>query len=450
MSTVTINYQFKTFKVKVTPSTNLNDVLRQSLSHFKVDQNAIQRWSLLYKGKEISMDLPWRLLNLPAGCKMDLIPSQNDANAPKPKDSNTIKSKSGSLNDHASSSSSVDNGLIKIRFQVSGGRNVIQQVNPMDSIIDTLKMIGKTNKWDELCSNDTLQRLKFRVMSSVYDYSRFNSKSFDDLGIRKSVSINIEIPSHTIYASKSNGAETISTGSNTSDIEIESLNETKHELHRPVVYLPSADKISIEEDTNDDDNIYELSIEHAKIYQNMLSKQTGNLGGPLLTKRLREEKMKQMNAVNRQNVKECLVRIKFPDRTYLEIAFKPDETMRNVYQEISKNLLDDQLKFNLYQTHPHVLLLCDNQLLVDDLNFRSKNVIILEFEDSTKKGPFLKDTILADAKFITETIEGSSHLDSKDSNQNSTTPTNNDASSQTIRPKKSLNGMPKWLRLSKK
>lgn len=455
MSTVTVNYQLKAYKVKVTPSTNLNDILKQSLNHFKLDQDSNQngsvcRWIFLYKGEEMTMDLPWRLMNLPAGCKLDLINIQDNTNVINNKSTYTCEYKDGSSNRLSSSFSSVGNNLIKMRFQVSGRGSVVQQINPMDSITNTFKNIGEKKNWDELCSNDILQKLKFRVMSSVYDYSMFNGKSFHDLGISKSISVNIEIPSHLVSESKSKTDKNVATCTDTPQKETRKEINIKYELHKPTVYLPSSNKLTIEADTNYDDDVYELSIEHAKMYQNMLLKQTGNLGGPLMTKRLREEKMRQIREMNRQNIKECLMRIKLPDCSYLEIAFKPNETMRNVYEEISKNFSDSQVKFNLYQTHPHVLLPCNDQLLVDDLKFRSKNVIVLELEDPTKKGLLLKDTLLANAKSIVGTLEGNPDLEMKHSNLESTNPTNNDISTRESKPKKSLKGIPKWLKLSKK
>lgn len=455
MSTVTVNCQFKAYKVKVTPSTNLNDILRQSLKHFKLDEEfhhngSVRRWILLYKGKEITMDLPWRLMNLPAGCKLDLINIQTNGNTINGRSTDMGEPKDGPSSGHAPPSSSVGNNIIKMRFQISGRGYVVQQINPMDSITDTFKNIGEIKNWHELCSTDTLQKLKFRVMSSVYDYSMFNGKRFHDLGISESISVNIELPSSLTSESESETNIPVNTSIYIPKEETKKDNNTKHELHKPTVYLPSSDRLSVDEDANYNDNVYELSIEHAKMYQNMLLKQTGNLGGPLMTRRLREEKLKQTREAHGQNVKECLMRIKFPDRSYLEITFKPNETMRTVYEEISKNLSDCQSKFNLYQTHPHVLLPCNDQLLVDDLKFTSKNVIILEFEDPTKKGPFLKDTLLANAKSIIETLERNHDPDLKDSDLESTSSTSKDTSIQKIKPKKSLNGIPKWLKLSKK
>lgn len=97
-----------------------------------------------------------------------------------------------------------------------------------------------------------MQKLKFKVIViGQLIISRFSGTSFNDLGIRKSVSINVEIPSLILYSNESNGTETIRTGLNTAKLETESLNENKHELYKDVVYLPLSDVTSIEEDTND-------------------------------------------------------------------------------------------------------------------------------------------------------------------------------------------------------
>ncbi|CAL9736005.1 UBX domain-containing protein 4 [Monosporozyma servazzii] len=430
MSSVNVNYKFQTYKVKVTPSTNLNDVLKQSVSHFKLDQDSIDilsAWTFLHKDKSVEMDLPWRLLNLPAGCNLDLISILNESESDKNK-----------------SNSSADD-LIKIRFQVAGHGSVIQQVNPTISVLETLNQISQEQQWEELSQEETLQNIKLRVLSSVYEYEQIKGKTFQDLGITKSISINIEVgatPIPSIIPSKERTADLM-------DIDMVTESDSPHELHKPTVYLPSSDKISIDNITEDDDDTYELSVEQAKRYQNILLKQTGNLGGPIMTRRMREEKLKTETENNRKRITECLVRVKFPDRTYLEIAFKPEETMSNVYQLVSENLSYDNLKFQLYQPHPHVLLESNEKSLADDLKFGLKNVILLEPEDSTKKGPFLKDSVLKYAKPIIETLEYDRQPSTKEKKIEN--PTKHEQPvSQERKTKKSLNGVPKWLRLSKK
>lgn len=431
MSSVNVNYKFQTYKVKVTPSTNLNDVLKQSVSHFKINQDStdiLSSWTFLHKDKAVEMDLPWRLLNLPAGCNLDLIPISN-----------------GSESDNVNSKSSADE-LIKIRFQVSGHGSVIQQVSPNSSVLDTLDQISQEQQWEEHSQEETLQNIKLRILSSIYEYEQIKGKTFQDLGISKSISINIELNATPIMP---NSTPLKKGSTEPMDIDKDTESDPPHEFHKPTVYLPSSDKLSTDFIIEDDDETYELSVEQARRYQNILSKQTGNLGGPIMTRRMREEKLKAESQNNRKRITECLVRVKFPDRTYLEMAFKPEETMSNVYQLVSENLSYDNLKFHLYQPHPHVLLESDEKTLADDLKFGLKNVILLEPEDSTKKGPFLKDSVLKYAKPIIETLEQDRQPPIKEKRIESPTK-HEEPVTQERKTKKSLNGVPKWLRLSKK
>ncbi|CAL9730629.1 UBX domain-containing protein 4 [Monosporozyma unispora] len=431
MSSVNVNYNFHTYKVKVTPSTNLTDVLKQSVTHFKLSQDLVDvlsQWTFLHKNKEVTMDLPWRLLNLPAGCNLDLTPITN-----------------GSGSDNTQSKSSSVDDFIKIRFQVSGHGSAIQQVKPIDGILDRLNQIAKEKQWEEFSQEEALKTIKLRVLLSVYEYDQIKDKTFQDLGINKSISINIELGTNTdpsLVTLKETSSATI-------DIKPAVEINPPHEFHKPTVYLPSSDKLSISNTTEQDDDTYELSVEQARRYQNILSKQTGNLGGPIMTRRMREEKLKAENKTHRKRITECLVRVKFPDRSYLEIAFKPEETISIVYQQVSENLAYDDLEFKLFQPHPHLLLDCDEKTLADDLNFGLKNVILLEPEDSTKKGPFLKDSVLRNAKPITETLEQDRQLTGKEKRAENPTP-HEATVKQERKTKKSLNGMPKWLRLSKK
>lgn len=431
MSTLNVNYNYNTFKVRVKPSTNLNDVLGQSLTQFKLNKGSVEEndthWTLLHKEKSITMDLPWRLLNLPAGCTLELVPVSSSDNLGN-KGKNTAKD------------------LIKIRFQVSGKGSVVREVDVSDGVINTLLQLDLEKNWD-IISDKT--DLKIRVLSSIYTPDSIRGKNFQDLGIKESISINVDIS----YKQDRKADSPVEINSD-DNMEVDEEYKTKtpsHELHKPTVYLPSSDKLVIsgtDEGVGDDDEIYELSVEQARRYQNILSKQTGNLGGPLMTRRMREDKMKETKEKNRKRITECLVRVKFPDRTFLEIAFKPEEAMHNVYMEVTKSLRSSDLLFELYQTHPHVLLKDDDQLLVDELKFGMKNVVLLEPVDANIKGPFLKERMIKEAKPISETLQE----DVKDTQNGSagkkSTPGEN--SVEKPKAKRALKGVPKWLRLSKK
>ncbi|KAF4002443.1 UBX domain family protein [Saccharomyces cerevisiae] len=152
---------------------------------------------------------------------------------------------------------------------------------------------------------------------------------------------------------------------------------TPHELHKPSVFLPSDEPLAVIKDQIEDEEDYELTVEQAKKYQKMLSSKAGTLGGPILTKRLREQSANNLPKKNKA-ISECLLRVKFPDRSHIQIAFKPNEDMRTVYNVVSQFLIDENMPFTLNQSHPFKPLAKDDKKLLDDLEFGSKQCCFLK------------------------------------------------------------------------
>ena len=195
-------------------------------------------------------------------------------------------------------------------------------------------------------------------------------------------------------------------------------------------------------DQIEDEEDYELTIEQAKRYQKMLSMKAGTLGGPILTKRLRDQLSNSSSKKNKA-ISECLLRVKFPDRSHIEIAFKPSEDMRTVYNVVSQFLIDEKMDFTLNQSHPFKPLAKDDQKLLDDLEFGSKTMLL--FETETKfTGPLIKAHLLKDAQKITHQARTNPPASTTD-NFNL-----QDLSENVSKSKKTLNKVPRWMKLSKK
>lgn len=128
----------------------------------------------------------------------------------------------------------------------------------------------------------------------------------------------------------------------------------------------------------------------------MLSSKAGTLGGPILTKRLREQSANNLPKKNKA-ISECLLRVKFPDRSHIQIAFKPNEDMRTVYNVVSQFLIDENMPFTLNQSHPFKPLAKDDKKLLDDLEFGSKTMLLFE-TNSNSNGPLIKAHLLEDAQ----------------------------------------------------
>lgn len=425
MSSVVVSYKFREFQASVAANGSLQGVLQAALAYFQLDPAL--NWHLTHNGRSVKLDLPWRLLNMPQGCKLEL----------QMLEERPVEAKN-----------------LKIRFHIVGIDSIVKEVGVIEHV--ALKIIEiLTAKQLNVAS---LSKVKIRVFSSTYQWNDILQKTFADLGITEPTKITVSIPE---YAESSQSQEQThsptesekqeATRNETSKM-IESTNNTdmpkspvEIDLKKPVAYIPSQKRTDFASLETDD---VEMTLDQAVQYQNMLAKKAGTLGGPLLTKRLREQ-YENKHKSTRHPISKCTIRIKFSDGTVLELEFHKDATMEKVYSQVKENLIDEDSKFYLYQSHPHTLMDCNDQKLVDDLNFGSKNILICEFinsnnEKEKKSGPFIKQSLLEDAKPIITAVE------SQTSNKGSKEEMTPSEPITSPKIKKSLNKVPKWLKLSKK
>ncbi|EJS42413.1 ubx4p [Saccharomyces arboricola H-6] len=411
MPTVTVKHNFQPFKFNLSSNSTLNDALQQSLQFFQVHTSS-NEWALLHLNKPVPLDLPWRLLNLPVGVNLELSKNPNFpvANA---KPSNTIK----------------------IRFQIPGRDSIIKKIALNEPIAPILQNICGTANVD----------LKIQVFSNIIDYNTIkeDNLTLENLGIQEPSSIRLLL-SNPSSSEKNTGNSVSPPKQNTLPVTTSETvaKSPHHELHKPSIYLPSNEPLALINDQIEDEEDYELTVEQAKRYQKMLSMKAGTLGGPILTKRLREQSADNLSKKNKA-ISECLLRIKFPDRSHIEIAFKPNEDMHTVYKVVSQFLIDETMNFTLNQSHPFKPLAKNDQKLLDDLQFGSKVMLLFE-TDSTSTGPLIKSHLLKDAQKITHQTMTNPTTDTINK------PNLQNDSSGTPKIKKTLNKVPKWMKLSKK
>lgn len=425
MASVSVNYNFSCFRIKLTPNTVMNDVLSQSLSHFKLvdekSQSTETRWVLEHNKKPLALDVPWRFLNLSAGVNLEL-----------------KKGTPVATTDKTSS--------IRIKILVSGYPTVVEVIKSSADLKDMIDILASKHGW-----SINLSESKLQVFSKTIPYAELRGLSLINVGVNDSVLLRLVCPSSS-QPSQWHSVEKQSTTNGQIDVDDKTgvshekePESKKHDLHKISAFIPPENSIASQlRDEVEDDDDFEITVDQARAYQKMLSKQTGNLGGPLLSKRLREEKERAQKPI----VSECTIRVRFPDLKHIEVTFHPSEDMRTVYNIISESILSEHLDFTLSQPHPYTVYPRDDSTLVDDLAFGTKTLLLF---NSQKEGPYLKDTILKDAKQLREADDV--RLDRVDLN----TDRNSDGGVMGFKAKpkgasqaSKIDKVPKWLKLSKK
>lgn len=419
MATVSVKYNFTSFRAKVTPNTVMNDVLAQSLSHFKLIDNEDSKndkdWILEHNKKPITLDLPWRFLNLSPGTNLEL-----------------KKGEAASTTDELTS--------IRIKLQVSGNPTVIETIKSTADLRDVLDILASKHGW-----SINLPESKLQVFSKTIPYSELRGLNLTDVGVKDSVLLRLTSPGVSQQAQPSSEKSTADDGpADAKDSITEAQNPVvkKHDLHKVSAFVPPETPLVVQlHNEEQDEHDYDMTVEQARAYQKMLSKQTGNLGGPLLSRRLREER----DAAQKPVVTECVVRVRFPDLNHIEVAFQPDEDMNTIYKVVSESILPEHSDFTLSQPHPYIELSRDSSRLVEDLAFGSKTLLLFK---SQREGPYLKNTVLEHAKRLGEAddvrLDQLEHT--KQTEDNGAKPKTKLKTAQASKIEK----VPKWLKLSKK
>lgn len=417
-------------KVPVSPGTTLNEVVLASVKHFKLEGE----YHLQKEGKPVELDLPWRLLNYTANSKFDLVEGTSVANK---------------KNDRAGQK-------IKIRFQVAGKGTVVKEIANNEPLSVVINELATEQQWASAIDDVSVQFFSKTIKSTDFNFTTLRS-----LAIESPSNIKIILG----YADKVNEVSSVHDKSKVDDQDIKAesavasikdtednvVNESHEyklpELHQPTVYLPPETSISQRmndnEELNEED--YELTVDHAKLYQNIVAKQAGSLGGPLMTRRMREEQEARLRS-NLKKITQCFIRIRFPDLTQMEIVFKADDTVDTVYEVVGKMVTVKH--FGLYQTHPHKKIDPSDLKLVDDLQFGTKTILLFESEHSPSQGRFIDEDIFKSAKNITDSIERPNQ-EHKELDGKTLEEVSRDNRKLNYTREKS-NKIPKWLKLSKK
>ena len=415
MSSVNVHYNFRAFRVKVETNTHLQNVLDQSITHFGLngELNAQTRYRFLHNNKPVPLDLPWRLLNLPAGARLDLDKVESPACS------------------NGNQQLKMDTQQIKVRFQVNNGYgSILDNVGINEKFGEVLKRVASRQQWSTRDSSLPTSAIKVQIFSKMATVEELENQTLHELGIHSSISVRIILPDpdtqivDSIDKQKGDQAIVVEEKEEEQDFGADRTQPAVKKspnlgsIKDPKVYIPPQVPIveQLRDNPNgdeDEDNAYELTVEQARKYQQMLSNRAGTLGGPLMTKRLREE-LERERKPPANTVRECQVRIKFPDLSFLELFFKPDDTMETVYSKVASLLVDETWDFKLSETHPHRYLARDTQgSLHGDLKFGAKSILLFEPVQGPKMptAPFLKSSIMATAEELSLRHEVNSSSD---------------------------------------
>ncbi|CAG98947.1 Ubx4p [Kluyveromyces lactis] len=212
--------------------------------------------------------------------------------------------------------------------------------------------------------------------------------------------------------------------------------------HHPKVILPR-DQTSVNGSDVNDAN-YNLTVDHALRYQKLLANRAGtNLAtGPLMTKRLREQKEGQDSASAQaaQSIDYLYIRARLPDRTALDYQLSVTSTLHSLYETIRGSLIETAAaQVSVSLSSPFIKLKDDDTVTLLDAGFSKKTLVLVEVGDCSP--PYLKPHLLANAKAYAEQQQKEQKIQENSGGE---------SIAEGPKPTRKLTKAPKWLKLSKK
>lgn len=492
MPTISINWNYKTYRATVTPSTLLIDVLKDSCKYFQLDGDS-SIYKLVNKdGKNMDLTLPFRFSNLAQGANLDILEIPLDE---RNNNNNINKNDKSNQNDQ----------LVKIRISISSNdvNKTIMEEYPNNI---TLNHILQTIKDKCGLSDITNDRFSIQIMMKIIEMENFN-KPISNLGlIEGNHAMRIRIKPNKQQEQEQQQQQPIVYHKKFVEKEINQvkLNHTtpvsnqikdskqKMEPEKPNE-LPTNINKSEEDEIkelippinsnidisyiNDQSNIkehdefsYEMNIDQAKIYQKMLSKRAADQ--PMLTKALRDkreaEERERKEQIKRSIYKgECAIRIKFPDNKVIQIKMDNRKTLNDLVNVLINEVLkpevipsrfnrdnkDNDLFFELYIALPHKKILGKGFKLdkkIDDCDFGNRISLLFKYEPEytrTLHNGYILDHLLEKTETQNNNINNNVANTSESSISNSLLP--NDSSTSGNKRAK-FKQIPTWMKLSKK
>lgn len=498
MPSISITWNYKTYRANVTPSTLLSDVLKESCQYFHLGSDVTGYKLVNRNGKAVDLTLPFRFANLAQGANLDLV--------------GLTSSDSTGNNSTKGSSNSTVTKTVNIRISVSTAEG---NVTLMGKFPNTSTVIDLLNFVKEKCNltqygND---RFSIQIMMKVVGSSDF-PKTLLNLGLVEGnhairVRVKPEQPAtpiqnevkrivpeekkdlkHVEDKPKSKATikpdieNNVQADKNKTDLQTDSRMEVDDENTTPtppdletgkvetneppklknkvdISYVQSTSNIKEHDDAN-----YEISVQQARAYQKILSKRAADQ--PMLTKALRE-KFEAEERAKKEEIKksiytgECSIRIKFPDNKVIQITMDNRKTLRDLSEVIINQVLkpgaipskydtEKEIFFQLYIALPYNKIIgkeVDLDKKIDDCEFGNRISLLFKYEPEYSRT--LNDGYVRDHLLETNADEGSNSKHTAVAKTSMSTSDNSSTTPPSTGAKRTkFKHAPAWLKLSKK
>lgn len=393
MSFVNVNFNYRTIKVPVTPSTQLAQARDFACARFNL---TAENYGLSRQGKQVDLFIPFRFANIVNNAQLDLVSAPRSTNDQK----------------------------IRVKIRVPGASDYISSLNGNTKIREMLHAAGLSG---ELRMGTT----KVNLDSTLGSLGGAGGLLF----VLEPNSATATGPAPAAKPSENKGSPSLKengTPSSTQDSSaVSQSNNTTSESSK----APNDKRQTVVTTINDSQFIpteenNEMTKSQFLTYYNHLKTQAEP---PMVSKSTREKLRQDSKPVT------TTIKIRFPDQSTLSGKFEAGETGAAVYQYVKSYLRRPSTDFTLNSTNPRFTL-DEKSNLVEKLGSRAL-LVFTSTSQHQQNAAYLNDHALS---FVKKTEP------SQETSQKPNQPQKDEQSLQDDKQeKKKMKGIPKWLKLHK-
>lgn len=448
--------------VKVTPQTQLTDVLKQACDRWKLRP---ELYTLKYNKKEIDLSVPYRLAGLPAGAKLELIQSSRSPSVvnialqlPQTENNARVTEKfpstasiwqilrsfeagvagTGSTNQFNLTQRGIaqtaegGTGAGRLFYEMPTVQVMNKQLGTFEELQQTLGQLGIT-------SGSTLLRLSFKnsgrpleeAMKDITEFFReaqsvelsaaleadaaaaeaVKSAPNKEEDVQPAILQEEPAPDHVEPMSDIVPTTTEQTSLDTSiaaapqssDISQEPPSSTTGPARKVAVFAAPSAAVPQAATMPHNENDYLPTIDHAKLHQSRLTDLSKNRRLPSDVEIAATEKAKVDKL---STVEEIMVRVRMPDQTQIQTTFGRKETSADLWAFVKLGLRHPDQEFALKYLDAkgrHMPLSKDStKTLIQDMGWTGSTLLYMTWGESVtpraKKEPSLNDDHQAQAE----------------------------------------------------
>lgn len=397
MSVISVDWEYKSYRVNVTPNTLLRDVLIESCKYFKIDlSNDNYDYELVnLKGTSLDLSNSIRFSNLVQGSHVEIRKCNSNDNNILVNIRANVSIENGNnyvITRKISNNITINEYLQNIIIEEILKSDEKFEMSRVKFIVQIMMKVVSDEEMDKKLKDIGLIQGNYGIRIMIKDGVKKMDKMREEVNPKTEKEKEKEITNEDVVMkdddiSNDNTDINLKTENKSSVDVIDSLlldegekgGEEKEDAKFIKTIIRSEKHFKINNESDDDGGI---SVEQLKGYQKILSKRAEN--EPLMTRSMREKKAKEKEELKNSFI-EIKFRVKFPDNEIIQISIDKNRELRELRRILFEDVLNEEIvnkikfdngnkiKYSLSEIHPYKVIF-NNESREDEMSIQLKDL----------------------------------------------------------------------------